>query len=279
MAATRGADAPRVVLVSPKHEGNVGAVARAMANFGLCDLWLVAPRCRLGREAEAMAVHAGALLAGARTVATLDEALADRTLAIATSARVRASDAHRASTPEAALARLHGHAGALVFGPEDTGLDNAALDRCDVVLTIPTAPYASLNLAQAVVVLAYLWFTSRPADAPATGEVEAEPARRPPQRAQLEAMLAQFEALALRTGYTDERRVVGMMRHMRRVLTRAASDAEDVARLRGLWSQLAGALDRAEWPGPTGRRDDAGAVDGVGPDRGDRVAADDAAER
>ena len=228
-----------------------------MANFGLHDLWLVAPRCHLGREAEAMAVHGADVLAAATVVATLDEALADRTVVVATSARLRTSEAHAASTPEEALARLHGHAGALVFGPEDTGLSNAALDRSDLVITIPTAPYASLNLAQAVVLLAYVWFVGRPATAPAAAAVTAvAPAGAPPlgvpapspapRREQLEAMLAQFQALALRTGYTDERRVEGMMRHMRRVLTRAASDDEDVARLRGLWSQLAGALDRAD---------------------------------
>ena len=239
------------MLVSPKHAGNVGAVARAMANFGLADLWLVAPRCALDREAEAMAVHGRSVLEAARTVARLDEALADRTLVIATSARLRASDAHRATTPEAALARLHGTAGALVFGPEDTGLDNAALDRSDLVVTIPTAPYASLNLAQAVVLLAYLWFVGRPASGSvgersvSAGAAPVAAARGAPRRDQLEAMLAQFQALAMRTGYTDERRVEGMMRHMRRVLTRAVTDDEDVARLRGLWSQLAGALDRA----------------------------------
>jgi tRNA/rRNA methyltransferase len=244
--------------VSPKHQGNVGAVARAMANFALADLWLVAPRCRVGREAVAMAVHGADVLTSATEVATLDEALADRTVVVATSARLRTSGAHAASTPEAALARLHGHAGALVFGPEDTGLSNADLDRSDVVITIPTAPYASLNLAQAVVLLAYLWFTGRPADgedgraaalgtaAPRAAAPASGPAPRLPRRDQLEAMLAQFEALALRTGYTDERRVEGMMRHMRRVLTRAVTDDEDVARLRGLWSQLAGALDRAD---------------------------------
>lgn len=263
MRTTRDGPPPRVVLVSPKHGGNVGAVARAMANFGLSDLWLVAPRCRLGPEAEAMAVHAGSLLASARTVATLDEAIADRTRVVGTSARVRASDAHRASDPEPALAALHGRAGALVFGPEDTGLDNAALDRCDLVVTIPTAPYASLNLAQAVVVLAYAWFRGRAQDGPRAagphGEHVVPPA---PERGQLEAMLSQFQALALRTGYTDERRVVGMMRHMRRVFTRAVDDAEDVARLRGLWSQLSGALDRAE------RRADA-SVDGDAPQADD----------
>jgi len=217
-----------------------------MANFGLAELYLVAPRCRIDREAEAMSVHGRDVLDAARIVATLDEALFDRTHVVGTSARVRAADGHRAMGPEAALAAVHtSDAAALVFGPEDTGLDNASLDRCDTVVTIPTAPYASLNLAQAVVLLAYLWFTARPVPG---GDVapRAAPITRPVERGQLEAMLAQFEALALRTGYTDARRATGMMRHMRRVLERAVTNADDVARLRGLWSQLAGALDRAQ---------------------------------
>ncbi len=269
---TRSAVSLRVVLVSPKHEGNVGSAARAMANFALDDLWLVAPRCAPGREALALAAHAAPVLRSAHVVATLDEALEDRTMVAGTSARPRASAAHLASAPELALARLRGHAAALVFGPEDTGLDNAALDRCDLVLTIPTAPYASLNLAQSVAVLAYLWFAGRGgerlgggidgAGSGVGGTADREQAEvppriqvEPPQRQQVEAMLEQFEALALRTGYTDDLRSESMMRHMRRVFARAATSADDVARLRGLWSHLHGALERAEGPLAGGRGD------------------------
>jgi tRNA/rRNA methyltransferase len=150
-------EAPRIVLVSPKHAGNVGASARAMKNFGLADLWLVAPRCRIDHQARALAAHAGDVLDAATEVGSLAEALADRTVAVGTTARVRASEVHRAELPERVLRALHGQRGALVFGPEDTGLDNAALDRCRWIVSLPTAPYASLNLAQAVVVLCYLW--------------------------------------------------------------------------------------------------------------------------
>ena len=245
-----------------------------MANFGLRDLWLVAPRCVIGREARMLAVHGESVLATARTVSVLDEALSDRTFVVGTTARSRSAAEHASLVPEPALARLRGQAGAIVFGPEDSGLDNVALDRCDVTVTIPTAPYASLNVAQAVVLLAYLWFVGAsgrqadPARAPASTVPEPAPAlgaapgvpqvagvgqapAPPPRREQLEAMLMQFEALALRCGYTDELRATSMMRHMRRVLTRAAATEDDLARLRGLWSQVHGALDRAG-----GRRDD-----------------------
>jgi tRNA/rRNA methyltransferase len=235
---------PRVVLVAPKHEGNVGASARAMKNFGLRELYLVAPRCRLGRQARAMAAHAGDVLDGVVTVDDLDEALADRTAVVGTSARPRASAVHRATDPETVLPRLVGERAALVFGSEDTGLDNAALDRCRWIVTLPTAPYASLNLAQAVVVLAYLWHrhwaraseggTTEPAPPPAASA----------DRAQFEGMLGQLAEVALRSGYTDTVRLPHALRPLRALLERAAPSVDEVARLRGLWNQLAWALEQ-----------------------------------
>jgi tRNA/rRNA methyltransferase len=242
-AGPRGAvgGAPRVVLVSPKHAGNVGSSARAMKNFGLADLWLVAPRCRVDREARALAAHAGDVLDAATVVATLDEALADRTMVVGTSARQRASEVHRAEPPESVLRALEGQRGAIVFGPEDTGLDNAALDRCRWIVSLPTAPYASLNLAQAVAVLGYLWHRQTlapdPLDAPA-------PVATPAPREQVEGMMGQLAAVALRSGYTDPARLPSAMRHLRAFFDRAAPSADEVARLRGLWRHLAWALEQ-----------------------------------
>lgn len=234
-------DVPRVVLVSPKHAGNVGSSARAMKNFGLADLWLVAPRCRIDREAHALAAHAGDVLDAATVVATLGEALADRTVVVGTSARVRASEVHRADVPERVLGELVGQRGALVFGPEDTGLDNAALDRCRWIVSLPTAPYASLNLAQAVVVMGYLWHRQSLA-LDAHGAQAATPA--PAPRDQVEGMMDQLAAVALRSGYTDPARLPSAMRHLRALFDRAAPSADEIARLRGLWRHLAWALEQ-----------------------------------
>jgi tRNA/rRNA methyltransferase len=259
-------EAPRIVLVSPKHAGNVGASARAMKNFGLTDLWLVAPRCRIDHQARALAAHAGDVLDAATEVGSLAEALADRTVAVGTTARVRASEVHRAELPERVLRALHGQRGALVFGPEDTGLDNAALDRCRWIVSLPTAPYASLNLAQAVVVLCYLWHRQTlAADGPAAVTDETPPAATPAplaampappaaalappgatpaSREQFEGMMGQLAAVALRSGYVDAARLPSALRHLRALIDRAEPSAEEVARLRGLWRHLAWALEQ-----------------------------------
>lgn len=277
-AMTRGGEPPRVVLVSPKHATNVGAAARAVANFGLGGLWLVAPRCSLGKEAYALAVHGAAVLDAAVTVATLDEALADRELAVATSARRRRHHGHASADPEDVLAEVVGRRSALVFGPEESGLDNVALDRCQRVVTVPTAGHASINLAQTVVVLGYLWHrtasggsasTRRPAPtgdsfagsevagaAPrvAQDEAQATGGARPPraERAQVEAMLGQLRALMRRVGYSDASRETAVLRKYRALLTRIDPDGDEVTLLRGLWYQLAWAVEQVpeRLPGP-----------------------------
>lgn len=241
------------MLVAPKHAANVGAAARAIANFGLGPLWLVAPRCTLNKEAYALATHAEAVLDAAVTVATLDEALADRDVAVATSARRRRHHGHASADPEAVLPALVGRRGALVFGPEESGLDNDALDRCQAVVTVPTAAAASINLAQTVVVLGYAWHRlgavgSGPPEAPPVA-VAPEDA---PERAQVEAMYEQLRVLLRRVGYTDAARETAVMRKYRTLLGRAAPTADEVTLLRGLWYQLAWAVEQVpeRLPGP-----------------------------
>jgi tRNA/rRNA methyltransferase len=243
------------VLVSPKHAANVGAAARAIANFGLGPLWLVAPRCELNKEAYALATHAEAVLDAAVTVATLDEALADRDVAIATSARRRRHHGHASADPEAVLPALVGRRGALVFGPEESGLDNDALDRCQAVVTVPTAAAASINLAQTVVVLGYAWHRLGAGASGAPEPVAAPVAVAPedaPERAQVEAMFEQMRVLLRRIGYTDAARETAVMRKYRTLLGRAAPTADEVTLLRGLWYQLAWAVEQVpeRLPGP-----------------------------
>ena len=87
-----GVAEPRIVLVRSKDSANVGAAARAMKNFGLDDLVLVAPRCRIDDRARALASHAGDVLEAARVVGTVEEAIADRRFVLGTSARLRGTD-------------------------------------------------------------------------------------------------------------------------------------------------------------------------------------------
>lgn len=147
------------VLFSPKSSGNVGAAARALKNMGFADLRLVAPRDYDPRVAAAMAVHAGDVLARARIFPDLAAAIDDRTLTVGTTCRVgpyrSETRALRDAAPlliaESAVNRI-----AIVFGPEDFGLTNVEIAQCQRLITIPTAPdYPSLNLAQAVIVVAY----------------------------------------------------------------------------------------------------------------------------
>lgn len=252
----------------PKHAANVGAAARAIANFGLGPLWLVAPRCRLDKEAYALATHAEAVLDAVVEVATLDEALADRELAVATSARRRRHHGHVSADPEAVLPGLVGRRAAIVFGPEESGLDNEALDRCQAIVTVPTAAAASINLAQTVVVIGYAWHraTAAPIDpaglgalaAPVPGDRGAPavgPTNEAPERAQVEAMFEQWRVLLRRVGYTDAARETAVMRKYRSLIGRAAPSADEVTLLRGLWYQLAWAVEQVpeRLPPPAGR--------------------------
>jgi tRNA/rRNA methyltransferase len=148
------------ILVRPLQPGNVGSAARALKNMGLADLRLVAPRAgAIGRVAAVMAVHAGDVLHNAQHHESLDAALADCTLAVGTTCRpglyrsgvVGLREAASQLAAEAAVNRV-----AIIFGPEDTGLVNRELKLCQRLVTIPTAPeYPSLNLAQAVMLVAY----------------------------------------------------------------------------------------------------------------------------
>jgi tRNA/rRNA methyltransferase len=148
-----------IVLVKPKAPGNAGAAARALKNMGLRDLRIVAPRDWDANAARVMAVHAGDVLTGAGFFPTLPDALHDRTLTIGTTCRTGPyrSEVHplRETAPELVEAASANRV-AILFGPEDYGLSNEEIGQCQRLLTIPTAlDYPSLNLAQAVIVVAY----------------------------------------------------------------------------------------------------------------------------
>ena len=209
-----------------------------MKNFGLDDLVLVAPRCTLDRQAYALASHAGDVLDKARIVEDSRDALVGCTYVLGTTARERASDSYTVLPPRSAVALLPANGGAVMFGPEDTGLNNNDLDRCQAVVRIPTAEYASLNLAQAVNLLSYEWFVRE-------GEPVAECAAdsRAP-REEFEPMVTQLMETLLYLGYTDPLKA-GSVEHMfRRMLDRASLTSREIAALRGLWSQARWAADQ-----------------------------------
>lgn len=152
--------AVRVALIEPTHPGNIGAAARAMANMGLQHMALVNPRDFPSAQATARAAGADAVLENAAVVATLDEAIADCALVVGASARLRAIEWPLLAPAEAmrkvAAAAADGKRAALLFGRESCGLTNRELDRCHYLVRIPANPeFSSLNLAAAVLVLAY----------------------------------------------------------------------------------------------------------------------------
>lgn len=153
----------RIVLVRPRDPNNIGAVARAMKNFGFSDLTVVAPHPPTWHEITS-AVHAEDLLARARVVPTLAAAIEDRTLVVGTLDRTRVESKQSLFTPLdlSRDSRLLGQPGqpaarlALVFGSEKHGLVRDDLSHCQLLMSIPTLPGCpSINLGQAVAICCY----------------------------------------------------------------------------------------------------------------------------
>ncbi len=232
----------RIVLVRPQHPGNVGATARAMKNTGLADLVLVAPTPLDVAAAATMAVHARDVLARHRRVATLAEGIGDCGLVVATSGRVAGDTggvSPRALAPTI-LAASAANDVALVFGPEDHGLSNDELMRCQHVITIPTAgAYASLNLAQAVLICGYELRLAAAADALPDARGALAPA------ALGEQMYAALERALHAIGFLHRDNGAHMMRAFRRLLGRAALDVYETRVLLGLARQISWIAGRA----------------------------------
>jgi len=232
----------RIVLVRPRGGGNVGSVARAMKNMGLGDLVLVRPRARRSLLARAMAVHAADLLEGARVVLTLAEAVADCALVVGTTARRGRYHVGAATPRELApeiVRRARRQRVALVFGPEDHGLANEDLKHCHRLLTIPTsAAYASLNLAQAVMVCAYEIFVaaSKPRPAPGDADLQLAPAAR------VSFLFERLQHAFLRIGFLPPDNPDHIMFALRRLLGRTGMEERELRILLALARQI-------EWHG------------------------------
>lgn len=152
-----------VVLVEPKYDGNVGAVARAMKNFGLRELLLVKP-CQIGEEARRRAMHGLDVLESAKTFDGLDDAIKNADMVVGTTGIDTKSEKKFLRIPIspsefAERAKDVGGHIAILFGREDFGLLNGELRKCDLLVTIPTdARYPILNVAQAAVIIFYELF-------------------------------------------------------------------------------------------------------------------------
>ncbi|WP_234274285.1 RNA methyltransferase [Billgrantia zhangzhouensis] len=236
-------DRIRIVLIGTSHPGNIGATARAMHNMGLADLALVAPRCEpLTSESISRASGADHIVHAARLVATLEEAVADCTLAVGASARSRTLP-WPMITPRTLGERLPQELSgpdsrvALVFGREDSGLSNTELQRCHAHVHIPTNPgFSSLNLAAAVQVLAYecrLASLEASSDEPAQDE---EPQQPLASHEELEHYFAHLERTLVAIGFHDPALPRQLMARLRRFTLRARPERMELNILRGILS-------------------------------------------
>lgn len=245
----------RFVLVEPRYGGNVGSAARVLKNFGFAKLDLVKPREGADHEdAVRMAVDAADLLATARTYETLDEALSSSATVVGTSRRMgkHRQPHHRldALTPLVAGLAQRGEV-ALLFGREDHGLSDADLDRCTHLVYVPTAEaYPALNVAQTIAIVAYELRGALDALGPFTADPEDEQLS---DHAGREAMYRHLEEALLAIGFLKLGQLEGMMRRLRRILSRAELTAGDTDVVRGIARQILWLARQARLELPKGR--------------------------
>lgn len=244
--------APAIILVRPQMGENIGAAARAMMNFGLSELRLVAPRDGWPNEkAYSMAAHATGILDKAAIYQDFNEAVADLHCVYATTARAREL-VKSVMTPREAMANVRkcpemSLKSGILFGPERTGLTNEEVAVSDTLICIPTdAANASLNVAQSLVILAYEWFQAghEPARAAlATTSPKASPVKPPEDapatREEIQGLFDHLEAALDATHFfkTAEKKVK-MWKNIRSLFIRAQMNAQEVRTLRGVVRSL-----------------------------------------
>jgi TrmH family RNA methyltransferase len=224
----------RIVLCRPSHPGNIGAAARAMKAMGLADLRLVAPARYPAPEAQWMATNAGDVLENAQIHASLVEAIADCAAAFALSARPREWSTQVLEARAAAARALElNDKVAFVFGNESAGLTNDEMLACQYLVHIPANPeFTSLNLAQAVQVVAYELFI-------ASGSVSFEEKKEKPATvADLEGLYAHLEQAAVESKFFDPASGSRLPTRLRRLFSRIGMEREEVNILRGLLNAL-----------------------------------------
>ena len=232
----------RFILIETYHPGNIGAVARAMKTMGFSDLVLVNPHnpdVSTHEEALAFASSADDVLAGARIVTTFNEAVEGCNFAAALSARPRVFSPPvltARALAERVVAEPELNA-ALVFGSERYGLPNDIIEKCNVLINIPANPdYSSLNLAQAVQVLAYECRQTELGDHPQETEIgfRGETA----SVEQIDGMFAHLEEALLAIDFLHADNPKKLMSRLRRLYSRANLEAEEVNILRGIAKQI-----------------------------------------
>jgi tRNA/rRNA methyltransferase len=242
------AAAPVIILVEPQLAENIGMAARAMANFGLSELRLVAPRDGwpvsgngLKKGATQAASGANWVLDNAKLFATAAEAIADLNMVFATTARER-GQMKRVLTPAEAMPDMapriaEGQRIGILFGRERTGLENDEISLADAILTFPVNPaFASLNLAQAVLLVGYEWHKHHTGDHVPFENQRSEP---PAMREGLVSLFDYLEDELDSAGFFPPNKRPIMARNLRDMLHRLAMTEQELRTLRGAFTALA----------------------------------------
>lgn len=227
---------PAIILVEPQLAENIGMVARAMANFGLTELRLVAPRNGWPKKgAHQAASGATHILEGATLFPDVRAAIADLSYVFATTARER-GQMKRVYGPDEAMGEAAGRLAAgqrlgILFGRERTGLENDEVSLADAIITFPVDPrFSSLNLAQAVLLVSYEWHKRETGGAlPFTGELRSPPA----SREMLNSFFDFIEGALDAAEYFPEGKRPGMVHNLRDIFQRLELTEQEVRSLRG----------------------------------------------
>ena len=235
-----------IVLHEPQDLVNIAAAVRAMANMGLRRLIVVNPAEFDPWRITGIAHRTEHIVESVQQAGSLEEALADATYVVGTSARPRTAQRNYRRPRDLApriLRRAREGNVAIVFGREDRGLSNEALDRCDEVAVIPTAQeYSSLNLAQAVLLIAYEIFLA------GAGEAESLPVGKrslgPATHAEMEEMFGALDQGLDRVDFFKARKAESVMRTIRTVFGRTTLDAHEARLIRSMGYEVRNRIDR-----------------------------------
>lgn len=234
---------PVIVLVRPQLGENIGKAARAMLNFGLTEMRLVTPRDGWPNPSAGPAASgADIVLEQARVFDSVAEAVADCAHVYATTVRKRGVT-KPVVTPEAAAGEIHAAPGrsAILFGPERSGLETEDVALARAILTVPINPeFGSLNLAQAVILVAYEWSKGQALAQPPRTELDP-----PAPQVELEGLIGHLEALLEDSGYFyPADRVPTTRLTLRNLLTKPGWNEQELRTLRGVLSALEGKKQR-----------------------------------
>ncbi len=230
---------PVIVLVRPQLGENIGKAARAMLNFGLVDMRLVAPRDGWPNPSAGPAASgADIVLERAQVFDSVAEAVADCAHVYATTVRKRGVTKPVVTPEDAARAIRRDEArSAILFGPERSGLETDDVALARTIVTVPINPeFGSLNLAQAVILVAYEWSKGAALESPPA--VDLDP---PAPQEELDGMIGQLDAMLEESGYYfPPDRVPATRRTLRTLLTKPGWTSQELRTLRGVLSALEG---------------------------------------